>query len=88
MSIVDTKPFMLPAALYSIFTHRPLVTGNRVLPTDTADCRRSQYILYRLLSVRVTTVMDERLIGALLDRLTHKCHIIEKPTSHCDLRMN
>ncbi len=34
MSIVDTKPFILQAALYGIFAHNSPVTGTQVLPAS------------------------------------------------------
>ena len=43
MSIMDTKPFMQPAVLHSIFVHSSPVTGNQVLPVGAAGYRRSQY---------------------------------------------
>jgi len=36
MSIVDTKPFMLPVVLHRIFAHRPQVMGIQVLPVGVA----------------------------------------------------
>ena len=44
MAIVDTKPFMPPAILRSIFAHKQPVTGNQALPADAAGCRRPRYI--------------------------------------------
>jgi hypothetical protein len=41
MSIVDTKPFMLPVIRHSIFVHRPRVTGIQAVAAGAAGCHKS-----------------------------------------------
>jgi hypothetical protein len=43
MSIMDTKPFMLPAIQHSIFVQKPPVRGSHGLTAGVAFGRRSQY---------------------------------------------
>ena len=44
MSMVDTKPFMLPVLQHRISVHRPQVTRIPARPGGAADCRRSRCI--------------------------------------------
>ncbi len=45
MSIVDTKPFMLPVSRHRIFVHRPQVKGIQAWPVSAGGYRRSRYTL-------------------------------------------
>ena len=82
MSIVDTKPFMLPGVLHSIFAHRPQVTGNRALAASAAAFVEYLYILcdipYRFPPGPIPAVMNKLLLESPPETL-HRRIIIAVP---------